>query len=69
VSPNIFYANSLNLFVCSDITPETLEARLYTKLRDSPKLDILVRTSGVHRLSDFLLWQVKAHCCSCKPRC
>ncbi|ELU38481.1 dehydrodolichyl diphosphate synthetase [Rhizoctonia solani AG-1 IA] len=42
-----------------DITPETLEARLYTKLRDSPKLDILVRTSGVHRLSDFLLWQVR----------
>ncbi|KAG8706367.1 cis-prenyltransferase [Ceratobasidium sp. 395] len=43
-----------------DITPETLEARLYTKLRDSPKLDILVRTSGVHRLSDFLLWQACA---------
>ncbi|QRV79071.1 dehydrodolichyl diphosphate synthetase [Ceratobasidium sp. AG-Ba] len=43
-----------------DITPEALEARLYTKLRDSPKLDILVRTSGVHRLSDFLLWQACA---------
>ena len=24
----------------------------------SPPLDILVRTSGVKRLSDFLLWQV-----------
>ncbi len=25
---------------------------------NSPPLDILIRTSGVRRLSDFLLWQV-----------
>lgn len=25
-------------------------------------MDILVRTSGVHRLSDFMLWQVSVSC-------
>ncbi|GAA5860351.1 hypothetical protein JCM8547_003471 [Rhodosporidiobolus lusitaniae] len=39
----------------SDITEETLAANLYTSA--SPPLDILIRTSGVRRLSDFLLWQ------------
>ena len=29
-----------------------------TSLVGSPPLDILVRTSGVKRLSDFFLWQV-----------
>ncbi|KAI5480822.1 cis-prenyltransferase, dehydrodolichyl diphosphate synthase [Pseudohyphozyma bogoriensis] len=38
-----------------DITEETLSANLYTSA--SPPLDILIRTSGVNRLSDFLLWQ------------
>jgi len=26
--------------------------------RGSPPLDVLIRTSGVKRLSDFMLWQV-----------
>ena len=39
-----------------DIDEETIEKRLYTK--DCPKPDLLIRTSGVKRLSDFLLWQV-----------
>ena len=30
-----------------------------TTLVNSPPLDILVRTSGVKRLSDYLLWQVR----------
>lgn len=29
----------------------------------SPPVDILIRTSGVHRLSDFLLWQVRRTGC------
>ena len=41
----------------SDITEETIAANLYTAA--SPPLDILIRTSGVSRLSDFLLWQVR----------
>jgi undecaprenyl diphosphate synthase len=32
-----------------------LEAALWT--RDLPELDLLVRTSGEHRISNFLLWQ------------
>lgn len=38
-----------------DITESTLSSNLYTSA--SPPLDILIRTSGVSRLSDFLLWQ------------
>lgn len=37
------------------ITSETIEDRLFTA--GDPPLDLLVRTSGVKRLSDFMLWQ------------
>ncbi|KAJ6620305.1 Decaprenyl diphosphate synthase-like protein [Mycena sp. CBHHK59/15] len=40
-----------------EITEDDIYAQLMTSLAGSPPLDILVRTSGVKRLSDFLLWQ------------
>ncbi|KAJ7826664.1 Decaprenyl diphosphate synthase-like protein [Mycena leptocephala] len=39
------------------ITEDDISAQLMTSLAGSPPLDILIRTSGVKRLSDFLLWQ------------
>ncbi|QLL34444.1 hypothetical protein HG536_0G03060 [Torulaspora globosa] len=39
-----------------DINEASLEKNLYTG--GDPPLELLVRTSGVTRLSDFLLWQV-----------
>lgn len=37
------------------ITVDTLDKHMYTA--DDPPLDLFVRTSGVERLSDFMLWQ------------
>ncbi|RDW65011.1 putative undecaprenyl pyrophosphate synthetase [Coleophoma cylindrospora] len=37
------------------ITSETLDQHMFTA--GDPPLDLLVRTSGVNRLSDFMLWQ------------
>ncbi|KAI1613048.1 prenyltransferase [Exophiala viscosa] len=37
------------------ITPDTLTSHMYTA--SDPPIDLLVRTSGVSRLSDFMLWQ------------
>ena len=38
-----------------DVTDEALEAELYTA--GQPDVDLLIRTSGEMRLSNFLLWQ------------
>ncbi|KAI1957252.1 cis-prenyltransferase [Ophidiomyces ophidiicola] len=37
------------------ITTQTLNDHMFTA--DNPPLDLLIRTSGVQRLSDFMLWQ------------
>ncbi|XP_072606773.1 dehydrodolichyl diphosphate synthase complex subunit DHDDS isoform X4 [Vulpes vulpes] len=44
----------------SDVSESLLDKCLYTN--HSPHPDILIRTSGEVRLSDFLLWQT-SHCC------
>ena len=38
------------------ITPDTIQSRLYTA--EYPDPDLLVRTSGEMRLSNFMLWQL-----------
>lgn len=42
----------------SPISEKDIDAHLMTSKGGSPPLDILIRTSGVKRLSDYLLWQV-----------
>lgn len=39
-----------------DITEEVFEQHLYTK--DYPPVDLMIRTSGEVRISNFLLWQI-----------
>lgn len=45
--------NDINI---DDINEQTIEENLYTK--DIPPVDLLVRTSGELRISNFLLWQI-----------
>jgi undecaprenyl diphosphate synthase len=40
----------------SDINENLIESHLFTK--EDPKLDLLIRTSGEIRISNFLLWQL-----------
>ncbi|KAJ5354252.1 hypothetical protein N7541_006816 [Penicillium brevicompactum] len=49
-------ANESPLYISPEtISRQTLNDHMFTK--GTPPLDILIRTSGVERLSDFMLWQ------------
>jgi undecaprenyl diphosphate synthase len=39
-----------------EITPETLDARMYAA--DIPSMDLVVRSSGEQRISNFMLWRI-----------
>ena len=40
-----------------DITQKTIDENLYTAHLSNPEPDVIIRTSGEERLSDFLIWQ------------
>lgn len=45
-----------NVITLSDITPERFQQALATG--EQPQVDLLIRTSGEQRISNFLLWQI-----------
>lgn len=52
--------------IAGDLDPQLISLQSLTDFMymgpDSPPLDILIRTSGHSRLSDFMLWQANASC-------
>jgi len=45
-----------NIISIDDIDDSIINEHLYT--RNLPDVDLLIRTSGEHRISNFLLWQI-----------
>ena len=45
-----------NEILPEEITENTVQENLYTK--DQPDPDLVIRTSGEERISNFLLWQI-----------
>ena len=57
-SPHLICPSDSNAKIISidDIDESTINGHLYT--HDLPDVDLLIRTSGEHRISNFLLWQI-----------
>jgi undecaprenyl diphosphate synthase len=49
-------ANDYQKGVLTNITEETISQYLYTK--NNPEIDILIRTGGDIRISNYMLWQI-----------
>ncbi len=41
-----------------DISPQTIDDHLYTRILPVPDPDLLIRTAGEMRISNYLLWQI-----------
>ncbi|KAG0674713.1 cis-prenyltransferase [Pichia californica] len=57
----ILHKVTKNQLKVKDIDEDCISKNLYTG--DSPPLDLLIRTSGVYRLSDFMLWESSKEGC------
>jgi len=53
---NISLKVKKNIITINDIDESIINQHLYT--RDLPDVDLLIRTSGEQRISNFLLWQI-----------
>lgn len=53
---NISYKVKSNIISIDSINESIINQHLYT--HDLPEVDLLIRTSGEHRISNFLLWQI-----------
>lgn len=53
---NICLETKNGLLALEDINETTISKHLYT--HDLPDVDLVIRTSGEHRISNFLLWQI-----------
>ena len=53
---NIAHLHKDNVVSLDEITEELVEKNLYT--HDMPMVDLMIRTSGETRISNFMLWQI-----------
>ena len=53
---NALVAEAAETGVARTVTPESISAKMYAP--DLPDPDLLIRTSGEYRVSNFLLWQI-----------